>query len=711
MYSDSDDEYDEGGNYKMIREQQPPLRLFQPLEYRTKNDMHRDVINKRAQLYPNMRWDADAPSDKEMMRARLEDPSTPAWNDWRRLRVVRFFREIQGFHKGALDLTGRPRARYDALMRTFWSLLSDVHALAPLVKLVDVERDVVDSETFEFVKTTVPVPTISDPAAWTTLRAKWKLPQTFDYEELAEALEQTYRVLSNYPIPKFQRLWITDLPPEVIIVIYERATVEEARSLSATCRYCRDIGLTYIYTTRRIFMINPLGLPKLVTSDGSVSVKEQVHALLAASRDKCIREIDFLASRPDIRARVRRISTGNTWSAGLHRGTELGDALSEALSSPTYIRAFVQRFTDILPQLALESLSLHRLEIDLGLALQISRQPRLIELDVKYCDTQPALWEHILSSSPGSLQSSIEALELTLHRGEDFPEALSAWNILAFCSNLRLLRVVALNPKTGFDLPEERFWPHMASIAHLEYLHLHGMLWFRVSELIDWLAAAAASMGGVRLTHLKLHSAWGIPDALVGALLHSLHAGHAPLRVLALDGIMGTDAALFETLGQLFPSLEGLTLVRRANERQGKPQLCQWPLPGHEYAQRMQGLVHLRHFGANFYWEPENVSPAALRRLEPGYSPDEDPHRYDWDLMEDGYSIALPFAAQCPALETFAITSDWVIYSARIRRSATGAIEIQSQEPRLNDPEVDQWNPSRFSMQAWRLPRRKDNDA
>ncbi|EJD42726.1 hypothetical protein AURDEDRAFT_152765 [Auricularia subglabra TFB-10046 SS5] len=704
MYSDTDDEYDEDGKYKQLhlfREAQPHLRLFQSLEYRTKNEMHRKVLEERARLYPNRDRDVEVPSDKEMLRARLEDPSLPAWSDWTRWRAIRFFREIQGFHKGALDLTGRQQSRYEALMRTFWSLASDVQSLAPLVKKIDIQREEVDHEVVEFVMKTVSVPIISDPTVWDTFRTKWKIPRTFDYEDLTDSLQQTYRVLADYPVPRFQRLWITDFPPEVVTIVFEHTTIEEARSMSATCHYFRDVGLTYIYT--------PLGLSKLRTSEESGTVKQRVHALVAASSDKCIREIDFLVSRPDIRARIRRLSAGDTWSSGLHRDTELGVALRDALAPRAYVRAFMGRFTHLLSQVALESLSLHRLEIDLDLALQVSQQSRLVELDVRYCATPPALWQHILSSPPGSLQSSVKVLRLDLHQGEDFPDTFSAWNLLAFCPNLRLLRVSALNPQNGFDVPETQFWPHMACIARLEYLHLHGLTWAQVDELTDWLAQAATSSGVLHMTHLKLHSAWGIPDAGIGQLLHALRNGQAPLRVLALDGIMGTDATLFDTIGQLFPLLEGLTLVRRANDRQWKPRLCHWPLPVYEYAQRMRGLTRLRHFGANFYWDHGSVSPAVLRRLEPGYSADTDPDHYGWDLMQDGYSVALPFAAHCSALETFAITSDWIMYSARIHRSATGALEIKSLEPRFSDTELDRWNPSTYSMGAWQLPRRNEN--
>ncbi|EJD42705.1 hypothetical protein AURDEDRAFT_185889 [Auricularia subglabra TFB-10046 SS5] len=713
MYSDSDDEYGADGSLITFRDERPHLRLLRTIERRKKSEMYRKICDERTRVYGNRRWGDDIPSDREMMRERLEAPDMLPWDDWRRWRVVRFFREIQGFHKGALDLTGRAQTRYEALMRTFWSLVSDMQALAPLVTMIDIEREEPPAgyKALEFIKKTVSVPSVSDPVAWSALRTKWKLPRTVDYEDLTNHLEETYRVLVESPVPKFQRLWLADLPPEVVIIVFEHATIEEARSLSATCRYLRDVGLTYIYTTRQIFMSWPLGLFQLLASPETDFVKQQVHALVVASRDKCIREIDFLGSRPDIRARVRRISAGNTWSSGLYRGSEVGDVLGSALASPVYVRAFIQRLADLLPQLSgLEALSLHRLQIDLDLVLQISRHPRLANLDVKYCGTPPALWEHVLSSPPGSLQATVEALTLDLHHREDLLDTFSGWNILAFCPNLRLLRVNALDAKQGFDVPEQRFWPHMTCIAHIEYLHLQGFTWTRVSELSDWLVQVAPRAGGLRITHLKLHSAWGIPDAMVGQLLHALHDGHAPLRVLALDGIKATDATLFDTLGQLFPSLEGLTLVRRANDRQAVSKLCRWPLPVYEYAQRMEGLTRLRHFGANFYWEHGNVSPAALRRLEPAYSADHDPDRFGWDLMADGHSVGLPFAVHCPALETFAITSDWVIYAAQIRRSATGAIEMQSLGQRLKFPELDQWNPCKSSMNAWQLPRRK-NDA
>lgn len=711
MYSDSDDEYDESGRWRHSLQSResaglPPLRLYHSIEYKTKRNAYREVLEQLTNLYENNPRGYRGPSEKELLRSHLDDPNLSVWEDWRRWRVVRFFRDIHGFHKGSLDLSGRSEARYNALLKTLSAFVADFGSFSPLVERVEVEREEFDFEANRMVEKTALVPVVRDTAAWEVFRRKWGLPRSITYEDLWSSLVETRQVFGSHGRPQFQTLWITDFPPEVLMIIFSYTSVEEARALSATCHYLRDAGLTYIFTTRKIWMSPPSNLREIVLAEEPVIISEQVLALFAANRDKCIREIDFLSSRPDIRSRVRRMSVGYTWSTSMYDGCDIGDALEEVRRSQKHARAFLQKFTELLLQLDLESLQLHGVDIDLDLALRLTQQPSLTNLEVRFCDTLPPLWEHILSSPPGSLQSRVQSLNLELHQGEEAASTFSAWNVLALCPDLRVLRVSALN-NDGFDMPDPPFWRHMACIAHVEYLHLHGVYWNQINDLVDWLAQSAASSGGLRMTHLKVHSALGIPDAMVGQLLQSLHTGHAPLRVLALDGIIGMDAAFFDTLGQLFPLLEGLTLVRRASGTQYHSKLCQWPLPVYEYAQHMQGLAKLRHFGANFYWQYDQISPAVLRRLEPGYAAEEDPDFLGWDYMEDGRSIALPFAAYCPTLETFAVTADRMRYGARVRRSATGTIAIESFEPQFSDPEFDAWNPGAYPTRAWLLPEHK----
>ncbi|EJD42725.1 hypothetical protein AURDEDRAFT_145675 [Auricularia subglabra TFB-10046 SS5] len=130
-----------------------------------------------------------------MLRARLDNPNLSAWDDWRRWRVAQFFREIHGFHQGNLDMSGRPKTRYDALLRRLLPLVTDLGSLLPLVETVAVEREEVDVETVKLVKKTALVPFVRDAAAWNDFCRKWNVPRTIDYEDMVTSLSETLRVL------------------------------------------------------------------------------------------------------------------------------------------------------------------------------------------------------------------------------------------------------------------------------------------------------------------------------------------------------------------------------------------------------------------------------------------------------------------------------------------------------------------------------------
>ncbi|EJD42711.1 hypothetical protein AURDEDRAFT_126290 [Auricularia subglabra TFB-10046 SS5] len=121
MYSDSDDEYDEGGfylqEYQARETAMPPLRLYDPAVYSIKNAAHQKILDELVQLHDTKGRDYQAPPERELLRARLDDPAQPGSDDWRRWRFFRFFREFQGFHKGELDLSGRSRAVRTAVLR------------------------------------------------------------------------------------------------------------------------------------------------------------------------------------------------------------------------------------------------------------------------------------------------------------------------------------------------------------------------------------------------------------------------------------------------------------------------------------------------------------------------------------------------------------------------------------------------------------------
>ena len=99
---DSDDDYDEEGSYKysaQSKESATELVLLQDIEYRRKNNIYRKIVEEHAD--ENNSNPSKRLSEKERMHAYVTGAveKINILDDWRRWRVIRFFREVQGFHK------------------------------------------------------------------------------------------------------------------------------------------------------------------------------------------------------------------------------------------------------------------------------------------------------------------------------------------------------------------------------------------------------------------------------------------------------------------------------------------------------------------------------------------------------------------------------------------------------------------------------------
>lgn len=58
--------------------------------------------------------------------------------------------------------------------------------------------------------------------------------------------DMTLETMAYYPLAKYQTLCLHHLPPEVLSVVFQEVSdVNSTRSLSATCRYLREVGLPY----------------------------------------------------------------------------------------------------------------------------------------------------------------------------------------------------------------------------------------------------------------------------------------------------------------------------------------------------------------------------------------------------------------------------------------------------------------------------------
>lgn len=282
-------------------------------------------------------------------------------------------------------------------------------------------------------------------------------------------------------------------------------------------------------------------------------------------------------------------------------------------------------------------------------------------------------------------------------------ETLSAWFILPFCHHLRTLSIFSPSDY-NIQTPPPQFWTTCQFFPTLQRLSLEYIDSAYIPSLISsfW---TVASMTRMPLTHFKLLTRRGIRDSDALFLLETLR--DAPIEVLVFDGLLDAEPRLFDRITELYQqTLVGLTLIRRASNRQLKNRPVVWPRPTWEYAGHLIGLANLKHFGWNSDYHHITPTTSILLDFEQGFP--ADPSRdMDDERAHDINSIgwdALPFAANCPNLETF--TNDELFLSAVvISRSNTGFISTKPLfflGPSIrNQYSIDQWNTPTLQGKGW----------
>ncbi|KZV80784.1 hypothetical protein EXIGLDRAFT_845269 [Exidia glandulosa HHB12029] len=694
MYSDaeSDDDYAPYDSYRLRGRGQLHLRILDDLVYEAKDKVYFSLTDPQRHL----EVDDDQPwSSKKHMRALAARPDFSWYNDWRRIRFQRVFRELEGFYTGSLDLSGRSVERYARLASRFVSFAEDAKSLAPHVMYITEERLKWHSEQSKLQRLPVSVPVV--PPELSPFCDRWKITSHLSYETMLDCLLEMSSIITEHSTPKFQELHLVDLPPEILTIAFDHLSVEDARSLSSTCKYLRAVGVKQIFSTRFIAMSPPNDseLHELIPSSDAGEVTAQVHALMTKSREYCIREVQFLATRPDICACLRTLTLGNSWRESVYDGTLLGNAIMRP--SDPFFGTLLERFTDLLHHVQLETLAIQYLALDETFVSELVRHPPSLP-ELYQCrastDLQVAL-------AAGTLRATVQGLSLHFipprandaAEDDDF-EQYTSWALLGACPQLRLLHVYNAIPRQSLPLPDPRFWSSFAGLNTVERVHLDGIS----PDISDFIAlfAHAALRGPLCVTHLKLKSAWSIPEDDILVLLRVLHAGGSPLTVLALDGIYPLTTVLFDGLVRLFPNLVALTVIRRDGFRQHQAKFCTWDRPVYEYAACLRPLTRLRHFAANFRHDLRTpLSPFAMRHLETNFA-----YQNTWDVPDSAdymsdttQSMVLPFAASCPSLESFHLTASCSMYEYNIRRLPGGGFELKENSHFGGITDNPEWNP------------------
>ncbi|KAL6302509.1 hypothetical protein BKA93DRAFT_397928 [Sparassis latifolia] len=474
------------------------------------------------------------------------------------IRARRFFHSLEGYHTGSLDLTGRSEARYRFLISRMKKLLEDLAKVKAYSKRIEsVEH--FGEHTFVFVDYEVTPPSVLQ-----NFQAKWKMPYC-DLGEIISMAVHLERVMEKHPKPIFQQLFLLDLPPELIHHVMACHDVQTARLLGATCRHLHEISVSHIYQSRRMGLWYDYALYGQIASYTEEETNKYFRDYSLEMHRKFLNDVDFLLSRRDILHRIIDLSFITGWRddslsrAGIERGsdawrtymTPVWDGFASALQHTIHLSTLKLLFTVVTPAMVdalaaiptLRTLECHACPC--ALALQANSQPSLtsvcnVIIDVVEVDTHAAL--SILKHLPN-------VRVLGVHGGQA--------QVLDFDSLVH--HGYILNP----FLTSERMIVENASVETVFSIILH--------------ASAIASMpgGGLRLTHFKLESPFGLRSNNVFDMIGALRG--APLRVLALEGLEYVEDELFDRIATTFPDLRMLTLFRRESERQLRNRASAWP--------------------------------------------------------------------------------------------------------------------------------------
>ncbi|EJD42236.1 hypothetical protein AURDEDRAFT_168789 [Auricularia subglabra TFB-10046 SS5] len=630
---------------------------------------------------------------------RSREPIVDWMKDWIDERVWRFFSDIEGFHLGSLDPAGRNPSRYEKLKRKWDAYLQDFDSLAPFVAMTKVDQPHFDTTTREWVDEVYSAGVVSNTDLWDAFCAKWKLEFLVSYEDLAALTGHTRAVLAAHPCPQFQKASLQDLPSDIIHLIYVQLaeTPKDAHSFASVSKSIRYIGHDYIFKTRNVVIGKDNGYyPIFATSLGEADAEVRVHMTVA--RDKFLKHVEFLVSRPDICGMIQRLRVANNWGnldfvatdriclVHLEDG-EMFDPVKRALD-------------DLLARVSVARLDLEYLPLDMNLVRRICAQDHLVEAHFMDCMLPWEIEQALLSNLPPPICSSIRYLSLT-----DIPFApTSMWSLLTVCPQLRSLQAIAGSADDGFQIPASGALRLLRpQLCSLQMLELHGLSRDEVALLTGWIDAAA-----LRLDHLRLIFNSKVADDAATLLLRALHRGGAPLRTFMLDGLELNDgSALVDLIAGLFPQLEGLALGYRSEPYQCQSWPCAWPLLPSAYAARLSAFARLRCFGANFDLEGnqagsapsgiQNESQGADGEMELDYKSDEDE---DEDRYARQYlALIAPFAAACPSLVYLVLSnSDARPQDCfRISRGQDGKVDVEPALESAEDiPEVARlYNPPR----------------
>lgn len=433
----------------------------------------------------------------------------------------------------------------------------------------------------------------------------------------------------------------------------------------------------------------------------------RVEFAMRATRRDAVRSIATFMDSPQSCANARELVFDNEWQRmfPVHSVSNPPSPLTVSIFEPLYVA--IEAVINRTPRVT--HLRFSNLGITSDMFSCMSVHPSVRSLSLECCFPVMPRLDGLTFYAEATLYN---VTYLALGFGLQSQTYVPMWLVISMCPQLRwLYAYTAANGITlCYPMPVvQRTIPYIHTVEHM---HFQGTTSF-VSGLVQWMMTAAQSLHvPSRLVKLKIHAVAGMFEEDVEWLIDTLAGYHPRTRVLVLEGLEVSSPSLMHRIALALPDLESLTLMRRASESQRCNRLCTWPDPIHEYAEQLRALRKLRHFEANFQWSPYTYSPSSIRqfatlddptasamhahRLESIEGDDDSADEWlaqDPDLMDDGLSVAMPFANACQKLESFAVRADSIAFSCRIRRDCHGSyvfFDVRNYEQECG---FENWNP------------------
>ncbi|KAG6911321.1 hypothetical protein DXG01_000992 [Tephrocybe rancida] len=613
--------------------------------------------------------------------ARVESPDpstlTEAVNVLRKWRIRAFFKALQGFYKGKLDLTGRHNTVIDLyiLSESIWhAYMTSFLKLTVLATSVTSEQisgsdDSSEEEAMDYK--------FDDPGVWEKFREAWKVPPNVSYGFLLEHTQKTLDVLAgSFGIPKIQEIHLLDLPGEILDEIFSHIEEHRARRLSSVCRRLNEIGYRRLVSSKKIVLKLAMSFyDELKASD--LPVNQFIEKEAFAARDKVLAFCGHLERHSDLLNKLERLWIADQWA-------DLWEKLQSTFGKGEFYAPLLRSVERIInSSVNLTTILFSQMRLPLNVIAAICRLPNLDHLDLRFCTISKKAQRALLLDVAGTLSSSVRILDIMVTHEK------SPWFAMLFCPKLYNFSARAI-AGSAFP-PPESLWDKCRFFPTLKYLYLSDLVAFHIPTFAEWIQRA--SHGSMpELTHFKITVNMNMTDAAILGVLQAVHS--APLKVLSIGGALQAGLHLFDWIATHFPLLLGLTISRRDSTRQHRDNSADWPLPDWQYAERFSAFLQLQHFGWNNYNYNSSFSTYLLPLLEGG----QDEDNYDgWEDMREnenfdpevvGLWTPVLFGIHCPSLRTF---QESMFATYRISRPSEGVVKAKNRSHR---EDTAKWDPS-----------------